>query len=559
MQSQDVEAPAIVPRPIEEVAADLGLSQQDLEYYGPYKAKIRLGVWDKVKSRPAGRLIYMTAITPTPAGEGKTTTAIGLTEALGRLGKRVAVCLREPSLGPTFGLKGGATGGGRAQVVPMDEINLHFTGDIHAVGAAHNLLAAVIDNHIHQGNSLHIDPKRVSWRRVMDINDRQLRHIVVGLGGPADGVVRETGFDITVASEIMAILCLAEDLVDLQERLGRMLVAYTTDGQPIYARDLRVTGALAALLRDAVKPNLAQTLEGQPAFIHGGPFANIAHGNSSIIATRLALHLADYVVTEGGFGADLGAEKFFDIVAPATGLHPHVVVLVASIRALHYHGGVARSRLQQPNSAALQRGLANLDRHVENLRRYGLPVVVAINHFAGDDPQEIEDLRQHCRHTLEVPVAVSDVVARGGEGGEELAQAVLEVLSQPNAGAGFHPLFPMDFPVKQKLDRLTTEIYGGDGVELLPAAATELEHLTQLGYGRLPVCVAKTQSSLSDNPHLRGAPTGWTLTVREIRPSLGAGFLVALAGDIMTMPGLPAQPAAERVQLTPDGRITGLF
>ncbi|MBE3576369.1 MAG: formate--tetrahydrofolate ligase [Limnochordales bacterium] len=547
----------IRPRPIGEVAAQLGLTEEDLEYYGPYKAKVSLAACQRLEREapPAGKLIYVTAITPTPAGEGKTTTAIGLTQALGRMGKKVALCLREPSLGPTFGVKGGATGGGKAQVIPAEEINLHFTGDIHAVGTAHNLLAAIIDNHIHQGNRLRIDPKRVLWRRVMDINDRQLRRIVVGLGGVGDGVIRETGFDITVASEVMAILCLSRDLVDLQERLGRMLVAYTCDGEPVYARDLRVTGAMAALLRDAIKPNLVQTLEGQPAFIHGGPFANIAHGNNSIIATGLALRLADYVVTEGGFASDLGAEKFFDIVAPKTGFRPEVAVLVASVRALHHHGGAGRSNLGEPDLKALQKGFANLDKHVENLRKYGLPVVVAINRFPTDTQEELEAVRRHCEEELGVAAAISEVVARGGEGGLALAESVLAQIGRGH----FQPLFAPDLPVREKLERLAREIYGADGVDYLPAAEHELDKLARLGYDRLPVCVAKTQSSLSDNPRLRGAPRGWRLTVREVRASLGAGFIVALAGDILTMPGLPPEPAAERVQVTPDGRILGVY
>ena len=556
MEQTAVNQEPVRPRPIREVAAQLGLTEEDLEYYGPYKAKVGFGVWKRLalEAHPAGKLIYVTAITPTPAGEGKTTTAIGLTQALGKMGKRVALCLREPSLGPTFGVKGGATGGGQAQVIPSADINLHFTGDIHAVGTAHNLLAAVIDNHIHQGNRLRIDPKRVLWRRVMDMNDRQLRRIVAGLGGPGDGVIRETGFDITVASEVMAILCLARDLADLEERLGRMLVAYNLDGEPVYARDLKVTGAMSALLRDAIKPNLVQTLEGQPAFIHGGPFANIAHGNNSIIATGLALRLADYVVTEGGFASELGAEKFFDIVAPQTGFRPEVAVLVASVRALHHHGGAGKNGLADPDLKALKKGFANLDKHVENLRKFGLPVVVAINRFPTDSPAELEALRCYCEEDLGVAAAVSEVVAHGGEGGLALAESVLAHIGRSK----FHSLFPLDLPVREKLEMIAREIYGADGVDYLPAAEAELDKLARLGYDRLPVCVAKTQSSLSDNPRLRGAPRGWRLTVREVRASLGAGFIVALAGDILTMPGLPAEPAAERVQVTPDGQIIGV-
>ena len=544
-------------RPIEEIAAALGLEDDEWEPYGRTKAKI---TWEGLRKRLAqprkGRLIYVTAITATPAGEGKTCTAIGLTQALGRLGHRVSVCLREPSLGPTFGIKGGAAGGGYAQVVPMEEINLHFTGDIHAVGAAHNLLAAVIDNHISKGNSLRIDPARVVWRRVLDMNDRALRHVVIGLGGPANGVVRESGFDITVASEVMAILCLSKDLVDLKERLGRMLVAYTFEGEPVYARDLGVEGAMAALLRDALRPNLVQTLEGQPAFIHGGPFANIAHGNNSILATELALRLSDLVVTEGGFGADLGAEKFFDIVHGVSGLTPDVAVLVASVRALHMHGGVSKAEVEQPNPDALRAGLPNLLRHIENLKRFGLPVVVAINRFPSDAPEELEIIRERCEE-LGVSVALSEVVARGGEGGVELAEAVLGTLERE--AAHFQPLYDWSLPIEEKLERLATQIYGADGVEFSPLARRQIREAERHGWDRLPVCVAKTQHSLSDDPNLKGAPSGWKLRIREIRPSLGAGFLVCLAGDIMTMPGLPAHPAAERVDVDASGRISGLF
>ena len=541
-------------RPIQEIGALLGLGDDDLELYGKYKAKIGVHVWERVKDRPNGKLIYTTAITATPAGEGKTCTAIGLTQALGKIGKRVTVCLREPSLGPTFGIKGGAAGGGYAQVVPMEDINLHFTGDIHAVGTAHNLLAAVIDNHIFQGDELDLDPKRILWRRVMDMNDRQLRNIVVGLGGPGDGVVRESAFDITVASEIMAILCLAEDMDDLKRRLGRMLIGYTRSKQPVFARDLGIVGAMAVLLKDAIKPNLVQTLEGQPAFIHGGPFANIAHGNNSIIATRLALKLSDYVATEGGFAADLGAEKFFDIVHGYSGLTPDVAVLVASVRALNMHGGVPKDKVAETNLDALKRGLANLERHVANLKKFGLPVVVAINRFPTDDEEELELIQERCRE-LGVRAALSEVVAKGGEGGIQLAEAVLAALQEEN---NFRPLYDWNLPIKDKMDILAREIYGAKDVAYTPKAEQDIRNLTAMGFGSLPLCVAKTQHSLSDNPNLKGAPTGWTLTVREVRASLGAGFLVPITGDIMTMPGLPKEPAAKRIDIDKSGTIIGL-
>ncbi len=541
-------------RPIQEIGALLGLDEEDLELYGKYKAKIGAHVWERVKERPNGKLIYTTAITATPAGEGKTCTAIGLTQALGKMGKRVTVCLREPSLGPTFGIKGGAAGGGYAQVVPLEDINLHFTGDIHAVGTAHNLLAAVIDNHIFQGNELDLDPKRILWRRVMDMNDRQLRSIVVGLGGPGNGVVRESAFDITVASEIMAILCLAEDMEDLKRRLGQMLIGYTRSKQPVFARDLGVVGSMAVLLKDAIKPNLVQTLEGQPAFVHGGPFANIAHGNNSIIATRLALKLSDYVVTEGGFAADLGAEKFFDIVHGYSGLTPDVAVLVASVRALNMHGGVPKDRVAETNLEALKHGLTNLEKHIINLKKFGLPVVVAVNRFPTDDAEELELVEQSCRE-LGVKVAVSEVVAKGGEGGIQLAEAVMEALEEENK---FRPLYDWNLPIKEKMSLLAREIYGAEDVAYTPRAEQDIRDLTAMGFGSLPLCVAKTQHSLSDNPSLKGAPTGWTLTVREVRASLGAGFLVPITGDVMTMPGLPKEPAAKRIDIDKDGTIVGL-
>lgn len=543
-------------RPISEIAEELGLGPDDIELYGKYKAKVDLDVLKRLKDRPNGKLIYTTAITATPAGEGKTVTTIGLTQALGYLGKKAITCIREPSLGPTFGIKGGAAGGGYSQVVPMEDINLHFTGDIHAVTTAHNLLAALLDNHIAQGNELNIDPKRIVFRRVMDMNDRQLRNIVVGLGGLGNGVVREAGFDISVASEIMAILCLASDLQDLKERVGRILVAYTYDRKPVYAKDLNAQGAIAVIMKDAIKPNLVQTLEGQPAFVHGGPFANIAHGNNSIVATQLALKLADYVVTEGGFAADLGAEKFFDIVHGYSGLKPDVAVIVASVRALNMHGGVPRDKVAQTNLEALKAGLANLDKHVENVKKFGVPIVVAINQFPTDTPEELKLVQEHCEQ-LGVPSALSQVVAKGGEGGKEFAETVLRVLETEKAD--FKPLYDWEQPIKDKLETLAREIYGADGVVYTPQAERSIRTLTKLGYGNLPVCVAKTQHSISDDPKLKGVPTGWTLTITDVRPSLGAGFLVCLAGDIMTMPGLPAKPAAENVDIDEDGNITGLF
>lgn len=543
-------------RPITEVARELDLSTEEIELYGKYKAKVDLDVLKRLQDKPSGKLIYTTAITATPAGEGKTCTTIGLTQALGKLGKKAIACIREPSLGPTFGVKGGAAGGGYAQVVPMEDINLHFTGDIHAVSTAHNLLAALLDNHVAKGNELNIDPKRIVFRRVMDMNDRQLRNIVVGLGGLGDGYVREAGFDITVASEIMAILCLAEDLQDLKDRVGRILVAYTYDRKPVYAKDLNAQGALAVIMKDAIKPNLVQTLEGQPAFVHGGPFANIAHGNNTIVATQLGLKLADYVVTEGGFAADLGAEKFFNIVHGYSGLKPDVTVIVASIRALNMHGGVARENVAETNLEALEQGLSNLDKHIENMKKFKVPIVVAINQFPTDAPAEIKLVQEHCER-VGVKWALSQVVAKGGEGGLEFAETILEVLeTEPSQ---FEPLYDWEKPIKDKLEILAQEIYGASGVVYAPKAERSIRDLTRLGYGNLPVCVAKTQHSISDDPALKGAPQGWTLTISDVRPSLGAGFLVCLAGDIMTMPGLPAKPAAEDVDIDANGVITGLF
>jgi formate--tetrahydrofolate ligase len=552
----DIEiAQACKMKPIREIAAKAGIAEEYLELYGNYKAKVNLAINQVMQTKPSGKLIYVTAITPTPAGEGKTCTAVGLTQSLALLEQKVLLCLREPSLGPVFGVKGGATGGGYSQVLPMDEINLHFTGDIHAVTSAHNLLAALVDNHLHQGNELRIDPKKVVWRRALDISDRQLRHIVVGLGAKGDGVMRESGFDISVASEIMAILCLAADLTDLKARLGRILVAYDLQGAPVYARDLKAAGALTLLLKDALKPNLVQTIEGQPVLIHGGPFANIAHGNNSIIATKMALKLADYVVTEGGFASDLGAEKFFDIVS-RQGVKPATVVLVASVRALKSHGGVEKAQLNQENLGALAVGCSNLERHINNLRNvYRLPVVVAINRFPGDSEAELELLAAKCRE-LGVRYARSEVVARGGEGGRALAIAVLASLNDPN---DFQPLYTLEDSLKTKIAAVATKIYGADGVDYTKEAEQTLQNLTRLGYEGLPVCIAKTQNSLSDDPKLKGAPTGWRLTVREIRLLSGAGFVVAIAGQIMTMPGLPKVPAAEQIDILEDGTIVGLF
>lgn len=546
-------------RPITQVAAALGIQDDELEPYGKYKAKVGLGILDRLRTAPSGRLIYMTAMTATPAGEGKTTTAIGLTQGLSALGKKAAVCLREPSIGPVFGIKGGATGGGRASLFPMEEINLHFTGDIHAVGSAHNLLAALIDNHIFQGNALGIDPRRVLWRRVLDVNDRQLRHIIVGLGGPKQGVPREAGFDITVASEVMALLCLADGPKDLKERLGRILIGYTYDEKPVFARDLKAHGSMAALLKEALKPNLVQTSEGQPAFVHGGPFANIAHGNNSILATQTALKLVDFVVTEGGFATDLGAEKFFDLVAGYSGLKPDVAVLVCSVRSLNMHGGLSKEDAQSAGATeldALKRGMANLNHHVKVLRQFGMPIVVAINRFDTDSQEALNVIENHCRDKLGVAVAVSDVVARGGEGGIELAQAVLDVLEKEKAE--LKPAYQWEWSIKEKLEAVARNVYGADGVVYAPSAERDIAAITAMGYGDLPICVAKTQHSLSDDPSLKGAPTGWKLTVREVRPSLGAGFLVCLTGDVMTLPGLPKSPAAERIDLSSDGEIIGL-
>ena len=543
-------------RPITDIAADAGVDERYLECYGRYKAKIDDRLLKDREQRPDGKLILVTAMTPTPAGEGKTTTSVGLADGLRKIGKNAVLALREPSLGPVFGIKGGAAGGGYAQVVPMEDINLHFTGDFHAIGAANNLLAAMLDNHIQQGNALGIDVKRICWKRCVDMNDRQLRNIVDGLGGRMQGVPREDGFDITVASEIMAVLCLASDIPDLKARLGRMVVGYTFDGKPVTAHDLKAEGAMAALLKDALKPNLVQTLEGTPAFIHGGPFANIAHGCNSVMATRMAMRLADYAVTEAGFGADLGAEKFLDIKCRLAGLTPSAVVVVATVRALKNHGGVPKAELNTENLEALERGLPNLLQHVENITQvFGLPCVVAINAFPTDTPAELQLVEERCR-ALGVRVALSEVWAKGGAGGEALAQEVIRLCEQPN-----HFQFAYDTAesIEEKLNDIARKIYHADGAVLTPAARKQARELEDLGFGGLPVCMAKTQYSFSDDATLLGAPKGFTITVRNLKVSAGAGFLVALTGDIMTMPGLPKVPAAEKIDVDEHGRITGLF
>ena len=541
-------------KPINEIAASLGIPEDAVENYGRYKAKLDIHALKNLPEK--GKLILVTAITPTPAGEGKTTTSVGVTDGLRKIGKNAVVALREPSLGPVFGIKGGAAGGGYAQVVPMEDINLHFTGDFHAIGAANNLLAAMLDNHIQQGNELGIDTKAITWKRAVDMNDRQLRHIVDGLGGKVQGVPREDGFEITVASEIMAVLCLAADLKDLKERLARIIVAYTYDGRPVTAHDLKAKGAMAALLKDAIKPNLVQTLEGTPAFIHGGPFANIAHGCNSVTATRTALKLADYVVTEAGFAADLGAEKFFDIKCRMAGLRPSAVVIVATVRALKYHGGVPKADLNNENLAALEKGLPNLLQHVSNIRDvYGLPCVVAINAFPTDTEAELQMVEARCKE-LGVNVALSEVWAKGGEGGKALAEEVVRLCEQPGS---FSYSYPLEMSIEEKLETICRRIYHADGVVLTANAQKQAKQLADLGFGGLPICMAKTQYSFSDDPALLGAPKGFTVTVRNLKVSAGAGFIVALTGDIMTMPGLPKVPAAEKIDVDENGRITGLF
>ena len=542
-------------RPIGEIAAKLGITDDELELYGKYKAKVTPETWQRVKDRPNGKLILVTAINPTPAGEGKTTTSVGLADAFARQGKKTAVALREPSLGPCFGLKGGAAGGGYAQVVPMEDINLHFTGDFHAITTAHNLLAAVIDNHIQQGNALDIDVRRIVWKRVLDLNDRALRHIVIGLGGKAHGTPRETGFDITVASEMMAILCLATSLEDMKKRLGEIIVAYSRDGRAIRAKELGVTGALTLLFKDAIKPNLVQTLEGTPAFIHGGPFANIAHGCNSVMATKYALKLADYVVTEAGFGADLGAEKFLDIKCRFAGLAPDAVVIVATVRALKMHSGLPKAELEKVDMVALEKGLANLTKHIESIHAFGLPVVVAVNAFPTDTPEELAFVEEKCT-ALGAEVALSEVWAKGGEGGLALAEKVAAAAEKPS---DFHFIYDTAQSIPEKITAITRTIYGGEGVNFTPAAQKQLAEIEALGLDKMPVCMAKTQYSLSDDAAKLGRPEGFRITVRELRVSAGAGFIVALTGNILTMPGLPKHPAAENMDIDESGKITGLF
>ena len=543
-------------KPIKEVAASIGISEDDLELYGKYKAKISDSLINSTKNNPDGKLILVTAINPTPAGEGKTTTSVGLGQAFGKLGKKALIALREPSLGPCFGIKGGAAGGGYAQVVPMEDLNLHFTGDFHAITSANNLLAALLDNHFQQGNELGIDPRQVVWKRCMDMNDRSLRNIVVGLGSKMDGMVREDHFVITVASEIMAILCLADDMNDLKRRLGKIIVAYSFDGKPVTADDLQATGAMAALLKDALKPNLIQTLEHTPAIVHGGPFANIAHGCNSVRATKTALKLADYVITEAGFGADLGAEKFFDIKCRMAGLKPDAVVLVATIRALKYNGGVAKEDLSQENLEALEKGIVNLEKHIENLQKYGVPVVVTLNSFVTDTEAETNFVENFCKERG-CEFALSEVWEKGGEGGVALAEKVLETLE--NKKSNFKLLYDDNMSLKEKIETVAKEIYGADGVTYSAAAEKELKRITDLGMGNLPVCMAKTQYSLSDDAKKLGRPTGFTINVREVYASAGAGFVVAINGSIMTMPGLSKKPAAYGIDVDENGVITGLF
>ena len=541
---------------ITDVAAKLGISEEDIELYGKYKAKLSYDLIRRVKDKKDGKLILVTAITPTPAGEGKSTTTVGLAQGLAKLGKKVIVALREPSLGPCMGIKGGAAGGGYSQVVPMEDINLHFTGDFHAITSAHMLLAAMLDNHIQQGNALNIDPRRIAWKRVVDMNDRELRNIVVGLGGKAHGVPRQDGFDITVASEVMAILCLASSLHDLKERLAKIIVAYDYNGNPVTAGQIKAQGAMAALLKDAVKPNLVQTLENVPAIIHGGPFANIAHGCNSVMATQTGLKLADYTITEAGFGADLGAEKFFDIKCRYAGLKPDAAVIVATVRALKMHGGVPKTDLKTPNVEAVKKGLVNLEKHIENVKKFGVPCVVAINIFAQDTAEELEAVREHCaKHG--VNVALSDVFAKGGEGGIDLAK---EVIALADSGESkFAPIYPLEMSLKGKIETIAKEIYGADGVNYTKEADKALKEFEELGYGNLPICMAKTQYSFSDDPALLGRPSGFKITIRNCRIAAGAGFIVVLTGDVMTMPGLPKVPAAEKIDVTDDGVISGLF
>lgn len=540
---------------IEKVLERFDISYDDLELYGKYKAKASNTLYDKLKSKENGKLVLVTAINPTPAGEGKTTTTIGLSQALNKIGVKSVVALREPSLGPCMGIKGGAAGGGYSQVVPMDEINLHFTGDLHAMTTANNLLSAMLDNHIHQGNSLNIDTRNITWKRTLDMNDRALRNITVGLGGKINGVPREDGFMITVASEIMAILCLSNDLQDLKERLGKIIVGYNMDGEPVTAKDLKANGAMAVLLKDAIKPNFAQTLEHTPAIIHGGPFANIAHGCNSVQATNLALKLSDVAVTEAGFGADLGAEKFFDIKCRMAGLKPDAVVLVATIRSLKFNGGVEKQDFSNPNLEAVKRGFVNLEKHIENVKKYGLPIVVTLNSFTTDTQEEIDFIREKCG-SIGVHFALSEVWAKGGEGGIELANKVLEALKEPS---DFKFLYDEKLSIEEKLNIISKEIYGADSVKILPKAKSEIAQIEKIGLDKMPICIAKTPASLSDNPNLLGRPSGFDITIKEVRVSAGAGFIVALAGDVMVMPGLPKVPAAENLDIDENGNIVGLF
>ncbi len=545
---------------ITEIAESLGIDNDDLEQYGQYKAKVSENIYKKLENHPDGKLILVTAINPTPAGEGKTTVSVGLTQAMARIGKKAMLALREPSLGPVFGIKGGAAGGGYSQVVPMEDINLHFTGDMHAITAANNLICAMLDNHMQQGNVLKIDGRRVIFKRCLDMNDRALRNVIIGLGGKPNGVPREDGFQITVASEVMAILCLASNLEDLKTRIGNILVAYNMDGEPVYARDLGVQGAVTALLKDALKPNLVQTLENNPVFIHGGPFANIAHGCNSVRATKLALKLGDYCITEAGFGSDLGAEKFFDIKCRCSGIKPSCVVLVATIRALKYNGGVPKTELTSENTDALRKGIVNLRTHIENMRKFGIPVVVAINRFHTDTDAEISIVEELCK-SLDVEVSLTEIFAKGGEGGTDLAQKVCSTIenAQQNGQINFAPIYDEKLPVKEKLGIIAKEIYRADGVVFTAQAEKSLKEIQKLGFEDIPVCVAKTQYSLSDNPSLLGKPEGFSITVRDLKLSAGAGFIVAYTGDIMTMPGLPKQPAALNIDCDNDGNISGLF
>lgn len=542
-------------KPITEIAAQLGIAPEELEPYGHYKAKLSDDLAKRLENKPDGKLILVTAINPTPAGEGKTTTTVGLGQAMSKIGKNAIIALREPSLGPVFGIKGGAAGGGYAQVVPMEDINLHFTGDMHAITAANNLLCAILDNHLQQGNQLNIDPRRVLFKRCMDMNDRALRFVNVGLGGKANGVPREDGFQITVASEVMAILCLAADLQDLKERLGNILVAYTYDNRPVYAKDFQVNGSMAVLLKDAIKPNLVQTLENTPALMHGGPFANIAHGCNSVRATKLALKLADYTITEAGFGSDLGAEKFLDIKCRYAGLAPSAIVVVATLRALKYNGGVPKAETAKPNVEAVKAGLCNLAAHVENMKKYGVPVVVAINHFLTDSDEEVEVLENYCREN-DVEFALSDVFAKGGEGGIELAHKVVKACEKP---ANFAPIYDVNLPIKEKIETIAKTIYGADGVTYSSEANKAIAEIEKLGKDKLPICMAKTQYSLSDDATKLGRPTGFKINIRDVKLSAGAGFIVALSGAIMTMPGLGKEPAAYRIDIDADGNIHGLF